>query len=219
MVAQNILSEQRLAGALLVLAFISFAAGAGLATSNPKGSFNIFTLPLREYLSVIARYAVVWRWANIVMGAAVVFLLAGLTVVSAILEAAGERVLSRLGLMGMLLAAALWLVFSAFRASVTIQAAQDMDAASAAGSIPPYYEPLAGWAGSLFFAYAALGFVALATYGLSLLQVALLPGWAGWASIVFSIAMLVVLVIRGDNLPIFHYLPPLLVGILLLLRG
>ena len=46
----------------------------------------------------------------------------------------------------------------------------------------------------------------------------LLPGWAGWVILIFNIAMLVLLLIMSDTLPAFHYLPALLIGILLLLH-
>ena len=115
-----------LTGTLLVLSFISFAIGATLPIVGKRGNMNIFNLPVREQLMAIAGNAGVWRWANVFMGAAAVILLAGLTMLTTILEGAGERILSRLGLVGWLVVAVLWLVFSAFRAVVTVSAAQEM---------------------------------------------------------------------------------------------
>jgi hypothetical protein len=46
-----------------------------------------------------------------------------------------------------------------------------------------------------------------------------LPAWAAWATLLFSIAMLILLLFTGDTLPAFHYLPALLIGILLLFHG
>lgn len=212
----SFLDEYRLTGILLILGFVSFAIGASLPLLGEKGNFQIFTLPVREYLTVVAGNSVAWRWANVLMGTAVVVLVGGLTVLSTMLEGAGERALSRLGLVGMLLAAGLWLVFSAFRASVTVTAAEEL---AATGTLPTYYEPLGRWAFALFFSYAVIGFVALAVFGGSLLQVGFLPGWAGWATIAFSLAMLALLLVSGDTLPAFHYLPPLLIGVLLLVRA
>lgn len=123
---------------------------------------------------------------------------------------------SRLGLVGFLFAAVLWVVFSAFRAVISVWVAKEM---VTTGTVPPYYEPFAQWGFALFYVYAIIGFLALAAYGGSLLQVGLVPVWAGWATIVFSTAMLALLLITGDTLPAFHYFPPLLIGILLLLRG
>jgi hypothetical protein len=216
MASADLLNEHRLTGVLLILAFISFAIGATLPIVGEKGNMGIFTLPVREHLLAVAGNAVAWRWANIFMGAAVVVLMAGLTMFATIFEEADERVLSRLGLVGWLLAAVLWVVFSAFRAVVTVRTAEEM---AATGKVPPYYEPLAQWGFALFYTYAVVGFLALAAYGGSLLRVELLPAWAGWGTLIFSIGMLVLLLITGDTLPAFHYFPPLLMGILLLARG
>jgi hypothetical protein len=85
--------------------------------------------------------------------------------------------------------------------------------------VPPYCEPLARWGFALFFTYATVGFLALAAYGGSVLRVGLLPAWAGWGTIAVSLAALVALLVIGDTLPAFHYVPPLAIGIVLLVRG
>jgi hypothetical protein len=219
MALSDFFNEYRLIGILLILAFVSFAIGATLPIMGEKGNAAIFNLPVQEHLRAIARNSAAWRWANIFMGAAAIILLAGLTMLTTLLEGANERVLSRLGLAGFLFGALLWVVFSAFRATVTIRAAQEVASADTTGTVPPYYEPLAQWGGALFYVYAVVGFLALAAYGGSLLQVELLPGWVGWATLIFSIAILVQFLVMGDTLPAFHYFPPLLIGILLMLRG
>jgi hypothetical protein len=163
-------------------------------------------------LLAVADNATVWRWANIVMGTASCLLVAGLTVVTTILEESGERVLSRLGLVAMLMAAVLWLAVSAFRAVVTVEAARET---VATGVVPTYFEPLSRWAFVLFYVYAIIGFLALAACGTSVLRAGLVATWAGWSTVVFSVAMLALLFAVGDTLPAFHYVPPLLIGILL----
>ena len=212
----DLFNEHRLTGVLLILAFLSFAIGGTLPVVGEKGNMGIFTLPVREHLLAVAQNATVWRWANIFMGTAAVVLLAGLSMLTTILEGANERIFSRLGLVGFLLAAGLWVIFSAFRAVITVWAAQEM---TATGAVPIYYEPLAKFGFALFYVSAVVGFLALAAYGGSLLQVGLLPTWAGWATLLFNIAMLILLLILGDTLPGFHYVAALLIGILLLLRG
>jgi hypothetical protein len=214
--ASEIIRYSRPTGVVLILAFIVFAIGASLPLMGEKGNASLYSLPEREYLLAVANNAMVWRWANVILGAAAVLLLAGLSLLTTMLEGAKEQTFSRLGLVGFVVAAVMWLIFSAFRATVTVSAAQEM---SATGTVPGYYGPLAQWGGALFLVYASVGFLALAIYGVSLIQVRLVPAWAGWATIIFSLAMLVLLLIKGDNLPAFHYLPPLLIGILLLFLG
>jgi hypothetical protein len=216
MALSNLLNEHRLTGGLLILGFLAFAIGPTLPIVGEKGNLQIFTLPVRAHLLAVAENPVVWRWANIFMGAAAVVLLAGLTLLTTILEGANERALSRLGLVGWLVAAVLWVVFSAFRGVVTVGAAQET---VATGTVPAFYELLARWGFALFDVYAVISFLALAAYGGSSLQVGLLPAWAGWGTVIFSLAMLALLLITGDTLPAFHYIPGLLIGVLLLVRG
>ncbi len=216
MVTPGLVNEQRITGILLILAFIAFAIGGTLPVVGEKGNARIFTLPIREHLQAIANNALVWRWANVFMGMAAILLLAGLWMLTVVLARANERVISRLGLATMLVATVTWIIFSAFRGIVTVSAAEEM---TAKGTVPAYYESLALWGFRLFFTYAALGFIALVAYGVSLLQVELLPVWVGWVTIVFSLGLLILLFIMGDTLPGFHYLPGLLIGALLLLSS
>ena len=217
--ATDIFTGYRLTGFVLIFAFIMFAIGAGLLFVGGKGNSAIYMLTAPDNLSVVAANVTRWRWGNIFMGAAIVPLLAGLSMLTMLLEGK-ERVFSRLGLLGVLVAAGLWLVFSAFRSVVTVRVAQEMTTAGAGapGAAPAFYAPLAQWMFALFFIYAALGFLALAAYGASLLQAGLLPAWVGWVTLLFSVAMLIVLFIQGDNLPAFHYLPGLVIGVLLLIH-
>ena len=150
------------------------------------------------------------------MGSAIVFLLAGLTICTTLLEAANERILSRLGLVGFTLTSILWVIFSAFRATVPVTAAQELEQT---GEVPTYYEPVGQWAFALFKSYAVVGYLSLSAYSGSFLQTGLIPAWAAWITIVFSIALLVIFLVQGDTLPVFHYLPPLLIGILLVALG
>jgi transcriptional regulator of nitric oxide reductase len=41
--------------------------------------------------------------------------------------------------------------------------------------------------------------------------------WASWGTLVFTGAVLILLLVQGDTHPAFHYVPPLVVGIPLLL--
>ncbi len=185
MAVSHLLNEHRLTGLLLILAGIPFAIGGTLPAVGENGNSRIFTLAGPEHLKLVADNAVVWRWDNIFMGAAAIATVAPLTMLTTILEGEGERMLSRLGLVGFLFAAVLWVVFSAFRAviSISVWAAQEM---VTTGTVPSYYEPFAQWGFALFYVYAVVGFLALAAYGGYLLQVGLVPAWVGWATIVFS---------------------------------
>lgn len=216
MAASELITIQRITGAVLIASFIVFAIGGILPIVGKHGNVRIFTLPVGEHLRAVADNAAVWRWANVCMGAAAVILLVGLTMLTTLLELADERLCSHLGLVGWQVSAVLWLIFSAFRGVVTANVAQVIGGPDRADAAPSFYEPLAQWGFTLFATSSLIGFLALAAYGGALLQTALVPAWAGWATLVFSLVLLVQLLITGDTLPAFHYVPPLLIGVLLL---
>jgi len=70
--------------------------------------------------------------------------------------------------------------------------------------------------------FVVLAFLGQAAIGGALLQSNLLPAWIGWTTVVWNVALLVVLpiVTPGDiYFPVQHHLMPLLIGISLLWRG
>jgi hypothetical protein len=75
---------------------------------------------------------------------------------------------------------------------------------------------------ALFIIYVVLAFLAQAAIGGALLQSGLLAAWIGWVTIVWNLALLVVLsVITPEDIyfPIVHHLMPLLIGSALLRRA
>lgn len=210
------ISEPRLAGLLLVFSGVLFGVGAALPLVGEKGNQDIYTLPAQEQLGAISLNPDAWLWANVFMGAASIVLALGLVLLAALLENAGGGTLARLGLIAFLIAAVMWVVFSAYRGTVPIRVATEM---AGEGTAPAYYQALAQWTGALFTTYAILGFLSLAAFGGAIVQTGFLSSWAGWVTIIFSLGLLLLLLVMGDTLPAFHYMPPLLIGILLLTRG
>jgi hypothetical protein len=75
---------------------------------------------------------------------------------------------------------------------------------------------------ALFVIYVVLAFLAQATIGGALLQSGLVAAWIGWVTIVWNLALLVVLaVITPEDIyfPIAHQIMPLLIGSALLWRA
>lgn len=212
------LSQQQLTGVLLIAAFVSFAIGASLPVVGANGNPRFYALPIDDHLRAVAGNSAAWRLANVLMGTAAVILLAGLSLLTTSLESAQEPVLSRLGLLGWLLATTLWVAFSAFRAIVTTRAAYAFSTQDSADLLPAGYELMSRWAFGFFYGYAVIGYLALMAYGGSLAQLSILPAWVGWTTGVLSLAFLIHLLVTGDTLPAFHYLPPLLIGLLLVIQ-
>lgn len=57
----DLFNQHRLTGAVLILAFISFAIGGTLLVVGERGNMGIFTLPVREHVLAVADNAIVWR--------------------------------------------------------------------------------------------------------------------------------------------------------------
>lgn len=70
--------------------------------------------------------------------------------------------------------------------------------------------------------YVGLAFLAQSAFGAALLQTGLLPAWAGWATILWNLGfLLVMLIVRPRDIyyPVLHLVAPLLIGIALVAKG
>jgi hypothetical protein len=71
-------------------------------------------------------------------------------------------------------------------------------------------------------AFVVLAFLGQAAFGASILRIGFLPTWIGWATMLWSLAWLVILPIARSNdvyYPWLYFVAPLLIGIALLARG
>jgi hypothetical protein len=138
------------------------------------------------------------RWERGSVITSVLVAVLGLALLERILEAAGDTILAPLGMVTFFTGAVLVIVAETFFLSK-----QEW-----------LYEPTV--------VYVVLAFLSQASFGVALLQTGLLPGWVGWATVIWNLVWLVVLPIaRPHNIyyPWLHHAAPLLIGIGLLLRG
>jgi hypothetical protein len=172
-------SERSITGSLLVLASLIGFVGVALFTANGRGA------PISPQLFVLTR--------TFILSAAITTAL-GLALLEGVLRDAGERVLSRLGLMGFVLAAAMIVVAEATLIDGGVYAA------------------------SLARIYVALAFLAQAAFGGALLRAHILSTWTGRATIAWNLGWLVLLLVIDPGggpgyYPVLHYIMPLLIGI------
>ncbi len=67
--------------------------------------------------------------------------------------------------------------------------------------------------------YVLVAFLAQAAFGAALLQTGLLAGWVGWATVIWNLGwLLVMLIVRPQEVyyPVLHHVAPLIIGIALL---
>jgi len=137
-------------------------------------------------------------WERGLVIAAVVVVVLGWGLLERTLEAAGDTILAPLGLITLLISAVLVLVAETYNLSKQ------------------------EWLYAPIVVSVVLAFLAQAVFGAALLQTGLLPGWVGWATIIWNLTWLVLLPIfrpRDIYYPWLHYVAPLLIGIALLLKG
>jgi hypothetical protein len=137
-----------------------------------------------------------WERA-LVMGAIVVATL-GFVVLERMLEADGDRILAPIGMALFLMAAIIVLAAESF-------ALKQQEYS---------YAPIA--------VFVVLAFLGQAAFGLSILRTGLLPGWVGWATVIWNLAFLVILPIfqpQDIYYPVLYYVAPLVIGITLLVSG
>ncbi len=75
------------------------------------------------------------------------------------------------------------------------------------------------WVYPQFVVHVVLAFLAQAAFGAALLRTGLVAGWVGWATIIWNLALLVIMPIaypRDIYFPWLHYVAPLIIGIALL---
>jgi hypothetical protein len=134
-------------------------------------------------------------WERGLVIAAVVAAVLGLALLEDMLRVAGESIWSRVGMVAYLLGA------------VVVVAAETT------------YLGKRDWVNPQIVFYVVLGFLAQAAFGVSLLQTGLVASWVGWATILWNLGWLsVMLIVRPRDIyfPVLHHVAPLLIGIALL---
>lgn len=139
--------------------------------------------------------------------------LAGFVGLRAVLHAAGDEWLSRLGLVGLQVGTALWTIHLLVRIAVVLPVAR------AAATPPSWFDPMVTLSGGLYAVYMVLAYLATAAYGSALARV----GWvsAGWGRGLtgFGLVAAVGFVIPGPfRPPLVVQLPVYAMGILMLRR-
>jgi hypothetical protein len=137
----------------------------------------------------------VWE-RGLVMGAILVATL-GLVLLERLLGAAGDQILAPIGLTIFLIGTVLVLAAETFGLD-----RQEM-----------IYAPIV--------AFVVLAFIGQAVFGDAILRTGLLPVWVGWATILWNLAWLVILPIARPQdiyFPWLHYVAPVMIGIMLLVR-
>ena len=188
------------------MALVSAIAAQGLSIRTVAGSllvlcFFVFTFggvlfAGRAFLKwPVDETSSHWIWERGFVIGGVLFTVLGLALLQEMLHTAGEAVLSQLGTVAYLFGA------------VIVVAAETA------------FLSRRDWVYSRIVLYVVLAFLAQAALGAALLQTSLVAAWVGWATIIWNLAWLPVLLVfspRNIYYPVLHHAAPLLIGIALL---
>ncbi len=166
-------------GLVLILGSALFLIGAGL----PPDPRRVFSAPLKEHLAILHANRARWHAMNSLMTAGIVATAAGLFLFAAVL-AGSTRALG--AAVGYLIGGVLWIVALAFRDTVMLSVAEEVDET---GEVPGWLEPMQAWTGRMFWLYMALAYLALALFGWTLVSTHLLAEWVGWFALVYGVVL------------------------------
>lgn len=184
-IATQGISTRTIAASLLIGCFFVFTFGGVLFMGRA-----FLKWPIDETSSHLT-----WERGFVIGGVLVTIL--GLALLEDLLRAAGEPLLSRLGMTTYLIGA------------VVVVAAETT------------YLGKREWLYPQIVLYVVLAFLAQAAFGASLLQTGLVAGWAAWATMIWNLGwLLVMLIVRPRDMyyPVLHHVAPLLIGIALLIQ-
>jgi len=182
----EMISEQVVAGWLLILSGLIFLPAGLLYTGRA----------ILKWPSAQSQGYLYWE-RGLVMGAILVATL-GFVLLTQLLEAAGDRIVSPLAMVVFLLGTGLVLAAESFGLKLQNY----------------MYTPIV--------VFVVLTFLGQAAFGISILRTGFLPEWVGWATVIWNLAWLVILPIaRSQDMyyPWLHYVAPLMIGIVLLNKG
>ncbi|MBW4438438.1 MAG: hypothetical protein KME04_14960 [Pleurocapsa minor GSE-CHR-MK-17-07R] len=182
LVTQGI-SARTITACLLVLCFVVFTFGGVLFSGRAFLNWQIGDMSAH----------LLWERGFVIGG--IVFTALGLALLEDLLRAAGETVLSRLGILAYLIGAAVALVAETA------------------------YLDKRDWHYPQIVLYVVLAFLGQALLGASLLHSGLVSRWVGWVTILWNAIWLPVLLIfspRNMYFPVLHHVAPLMIGIALL---
>jgi hypothetical protein len=215
MLKRTFWTRHRFTGITLLLGCLLYIPAIGFMPRDAQGTLLVL-LPDRAALLLVAAQPSLTQWSfSWFIGGSIVTPL-GLALLTRLLSDAGERTFSQLALIAALFGAVLWVTYLALSLGISVLAAQET---ARTGVVPGYYVPFKATTQPLFVIYTLLTFAAVLAYGRAVLSTRVLPQWVGWVTIVYTLLNLGAAGFAGGNAaPVVHYLMPLVMGVLLLLR-
>jgi hypothetical protein len=207
---QTFWTDERIAGSLLVGSLIVLLLAVILLFAS--GAMSGFFAMLGGSLAQVAPYAGTFRLLILFFILGWFVQLLGTGLLARLLVHKGGEQLAFLAFTLILVATIFAVLYSAFRMSVELWAAQE---AARTGSLPAVYEPLKAWTHVIFGVSERVYFLATAGFGWGILRTGLLARWVGWMAIGWSLLWLLV-GLSGGVPPATPLIMPAVIGLTLL---
>ena len=183
-----------------------------------RGGYDsaFWRLPLDAKLDHVVAHRWEWWWISVWGLIGMFVITGGMVGLGYLLAEAGEPVLAAVAVGGYLVAAVTWVFGLIIQAAAVSEAAkQRADSAET----PAWLHPL--WNGAFFaeLSWISGANVAYALIGVAILRTDLVPGWAGWVTLIAGIAIVAGVLITRDGFPQLGYLPPAVIAIALLIEA
>src|SRR4030095_2226815 len=169
---QSDLQLWRWAGILLLVGGITFWIGA----CTPPYKWWM-TKDIKEYLTLVHDNKRTWYFIAATFAVGVILTVFGMQLFSLALQQAGQKVLPQIGFIAFTFGSAFWILNIAFRATVTIWAANQL---SESNSLEPSFQTWMDWTNLIFVIYMVLAYFSIGCMGYSLHQLSVLPSWISW---------------------------------------
>jgi len=206
----GILRDPRAAGGLLVSSLLILIIALVILIAS--GALPAFYAILQGSLAQVAPYAPLFRLLILLFVVGWIVQLLGFALLTRLLVRTGDEQLAVLAFSLLLVAVIMAVLYSTFRMSVELWAAQE---AARTGSIPQVLEPLKAWASSFFrVAYYAY-LVAEVGFGWGILRTKILAPWVGWINIGWGVLWLAAHLV-GIGVPAIPLIMPAVIGVALL---
>lgn len=207
---QTYWTNERTAGSLLVGSLIILLLAAIILIAS--GAMPGFSAMLQGSLAQVVPYAATFRLLSLFFIFGWIVNLLGLGLLAWLLARAGGEQLAVLAFTLIILATTLAILYSAFRMSVELWAAQE---AARIGSIPEVFKSLQAWTNGFFGLAERMHFLAMAGVGWGILRTGLLERWVGCMAIGWSLFWLLV-GLGGGVPPATPLIMPAVIGVTLL---
>lgn len=204
-------TAERAAGGLLVGGLLVLMLAAVIMIAS--GAMPGFSAILQGSLAEVAPYAATFRLLILMFVVGWIIQLLGLSLLTRLLVRAGAEQIAILAFTLMVAAAVMAILWSTFRMSVELWAAQE---AARTGIVPGLFEPMQAWTTSFEKVASRMHYVAMAGFGWGIVRTRLLTPALGWATIGWS-ALWLVGGLGGGLPPGLVFVMPAVIGVALLL--